>query len=269
MKNTLLRVAGAQMVSTRSVTENLVTAERLIAEAAQEGAQLAALPEFFPVFGAGNKRLIAAAETFGAGRIQDWARTTARRHGIWLIAGSLPLVGDTPTHIRNSALAFDPAGECVARYDKIHLFAFARGVEHYDEAETIQPGEFPVAFATPFGRVGLAICYDLRFPELFRALEQPDLIVLPAAFTETTGRAHWEILLRARAIENQCWLLAVDQGGQHANRQHTHGNSMVIDPWGEIRARRDKGTGLIMADLDPAHLVAARSALPALEHRRL
>ncbi|MDR2678308.1 MAG: carbon-nitrogen hydrolase family protein, partial [Zoogloeaceae bacterium] len=236
MKNTPFRVAGAQMVSTASVAENLATAERLIDEAARAEAQLVVLPEFFPVFGAGNKRLIAAAEPFGAGRIQDWARAMARRHGIWLIAGSLPLVGDTPTHIRNSTLAFDPAGECVARYDKIHLFAFTRGAEHYDEAEIIQPGASPVTFTMPFGRVGLAICYDLRFPELFRALEQPELIVLPAAFTETTGRAHWEILLRARAIENQCWLLAVDQGGQHANRQQTHGNSMVIDPWGEILA---------------------------------
>jgi predicted amidohydrolase len=157
----------------------------------------------------------------------------------------------------------------VARYDKIHLFGFKRGEESYDEAATIERGDQTVAFDSPLGRAGIAICYDLRFPELFRAMGDVDLLVLPAAFTETTGRAHWEILLRARAIENQCYVLAAAQGGRHPNGRMTHGNSMVIDPWGEVLARMDKGEGAVLAELDRQRLVDTRSSLPALKHRIL
>ncbi|MDR2165425.1 MAG: carbon-nitrogen hydrolase family protein [Zoogloeaceae bacterium] len=262
------RIAGLQMVSGPSVRANLAAAERLTAEAARQGARLVVLPEFFPVFGAREKRLRAAAETYGDGPVQAWARDAARRRKLWLIAGSMPLRTNTGRHT-NTTLVFTPEGDCATRYDKIHLFAFDNGKEHYDEAASIAAGNTPVVFDTPFARVGLAICYDLRFPELFRALGVVDLIALPAAFTDTTGRAHWEILLRARAIENQCYLLAVGQGGRHANHRETHGNSMVIDPWGDILDRKGKGEGIVIADLDPQRLAESRHALPALEHRVL
>lgn len=263
------RIAGIQMVSTPSVQDNLATAARLIAEAVRQGAALVALPEFFPVFGAGEKRLLAAAEHDDNGPIQDWARATAKQHGIWLIAGSIPLKTADAKKCANTTLVFDPEGQRIARYDKIHLFAFDNGKEHYCEADCIVAGNTPVAFDSPFGRIGLSICYDLRFPELFRALGAVDLIVLPAAFTDTTGRAHWELLTRARAVENQCYLLAVGQGGQHANRRETHGNSMILDPWGNILDRKGKGEGIVTALLDPQRLAEIRRELPALEHRRL
>ena len=261
------RLAAVQMVSTPRVDENLASAERLIAEAAAQGAQFVALPEYFAIMGMREGDKIAAREADGHGPIQDFLRQNARRHGIWLVGGSLPLVAGSPDKVINACLVFDPQGERVARYDKIHLFGFEKGKERYDEGATIEPGKRPVAFATPFARVGVTICYDLRFPELYRSLGEPDLIVVPAAFTETTGRAHWEILLRARAIENQCYVLAAAQGGRHENRRETHGDSMLIDPWGEVLARRDKGEGVVFGDFDPARLADVRGSLPALKHR--
>jgi nitrilase len=171
--------------------------------------------------------------------------------------------------VLNTCLVFNPRGVRVARYDKIHLFGLQKGEEHYNESATIEPGRLPVTFETPFGKVGLSICYDLRFPELFRALGEIDLLVLPAAFTEVTGRAHWEILLRARAIENQCYVLAIGQGGTHENRRKTYGNSMLIDPWGEVIVRRDKGEGLVISEIDHARIAEVRASLPALTHRVL
>lgn len=264
------RIAALQMISTPEVAPNLATAARLIAAAADQGAQLAVLPEYFPIIGGSDADRLAVRETPGHGPIQDFLAAQAQRHGLWLIGGSIPLWADDPAKLRNSCLVFDPAGRQVARYDKIHLFGFTRGAEHYDEAATIEAGApDPVAFDTPFGRLGLGICYDLRFPELFRALAPLDLIVLPAAFTDTTGQAHWEILLRARAIENQCYLLASAQGGLHPTGRMTHGNSLIVDPWGEVLARIDKGEGIIVADIDPARIADVRACLPALKHRRL
>lgn len=264
------RIAAIQMISTPEVAPNLDTAARLIAEAAAAGAYLVALPEYFPIIGPSDATRLSAREPAGAGPLQDFLAATAARHGVWLVGGSIPLTASDPDKLLNSCLVFDPQGRRVARYDKIHLFGFAKGEERYDEAETIEAGPpRPVAFDTPFGRVGLAICYDLRFPELFRAMGPVDLLVLPAAFTETTGRAHWEVLLRARAIENQCYLLAAAQGGRHPTGRMTHGNSMIVDPWGEILARIDKGEGVVAADLDPARLAETRASLPALRHRRL
>jgi len=205
----------------------------------------------------------------GDGPIQDFLADAARRHGIWLVGGSIPTDADDSAKLRNTCLVCDAAGRQVARYDKIHLFGFAKGAERYDEAATIEAGAAPVAFDSPWGRVALGICYDLRFPELFRALGEIDLLVLPAAFTETTGRAHWELLLRARAVENQCYVVASAQGGQHPNGRVTHGNSMVIDPWGDILARLDKGEGAAVAELSAARLAEVRSSLPALQHRKL
>ncbi|MBI5108492.1 MAG: carbon-nitrogen hydrolase family protein [Rhodocyclales bacterium] len=257
------------MISGPDVAPNLATAGRLIAEAAAGGAQLVALPEYFPLIGAGDVDRLAARERDGSGPIQDFLAAAASRHGIWLVGGSIPLFADDPAKLRNSCLVFGPEGQRVARYDKIHLFGFRKGAESYDEAATIERGDQIVAFETPFGRVGIAICYDLRFPELFRALGPLDLLVLPAAFTDTTGRAHWEMLLRARAVENQCYLLASAQGGLHPTGRMTHGNSMIIDPWGDILARMDKGEGVVIADLDPQRISDTRASLPALKHRIL
>jgi nitrilase len=205
----------------------------------------------------------------GGGPIQDFLVDTARRHGIWLIGGSMPLIACAEDKVLNSCLVYSPAGERVARYDKIHLFGFEKGKERYNESESIEAGGEVVTFQTPFARVGLSICYDIRFPELYRAMGAVDLIVVPAAFTETTGRAHWEILLRARAIENQCYVLAVGQGGHHENGRETHGNSMVIDPWGNILDRKLKGPGVVVGELDPAQIAEVRASLPALRHRVL
>ena len=263
------RIAAIQMVSGPRVADNLETASRLVDDAVAQGAQLLVLPEYFPIIGAADADRVRARETFGEGPVQSWLAATARRHGIWLFAGSIPLAASIPDKMRNASLAYNPVGECVARYDKIHLFGFRKGDEAYDEASFIEAGASPVAVETPFGKVALSICYDLRFPELYRALSPVDLILVPAAFTETTGRAHWEILLRARAIENQCYLLAVGQGGKHENGRLTHGNSMIIDPWGEILARMDKGEGVILADFDPQQLADIRTRLPALQHRVL
>lgn len=263
------RLAGIQMVSCPRVADNLETAADLVAQAADQGAEFIVLPEYFPIIGAADADRVRARETPDNGPVQDWLAATAARHGIWLVAGSIPLAASVPHKMRNACLVYDPDGLAVARYDKMHLFGFRKGEEVYDEAAFIEPGEAPVAIQTPFGRVALSICYDLRFPELYRALAPVDLILVPAAFTDTTGRAHWEILLRARAIENQCYVLAVGQGGRHESGRLTHGNSMIVDPWGEILDRKGKGPGLVMADLDHARIAETRASLPALAHRTL
>lgn len=262
-----VRVAALQMVSTPRVEENLKTAAGLVAQAVAQGAQLVALPEYFPIMGLSDADKFAVREVDGQGAIQDFLAATARKHGIWLVGGSLPLVAAEAGKVLNSCLVFDPQGERVARYDKIHLFGFQKGAERYNESATIEAGSQPVVFDAPFGRVGVSICYDIRFPELYRAQGAVDLQIIPAAFTETTGRAHWEILLRARAIENQCYVLAVAQGGKHENGRETHGNSMLIDPWGIILDRLPKGPGVVVGDVDHARIADVRASLPALKHR--
>ena len=262
-----VRVAALQMVSTPRVEENLKTAAGLVAQAVAQGAQLVALPEYFPIMGLSDADKFAVREVDGQGAIQDFLAATARKHGIWLVGGSLPLVAAEADKVLNSCLVFDPRGERVARYDKIHLFGFQKGAERYNESATIEAGSQPVVFDAPFGRVGVSICYDIRFPELYRAQGAVDLQIIPAAFTETTGRAHWEILLRARAIENQCYVLAVAQGGKHENGRETHGNSMLIDPWGIILDRLPKGPGVVVGDVDHARIADVRASLPALKHR--
>jgi nitrilase len=264
-----VRIAAVQMISGPEVEPNLDTAARLIAEAAARGAKLVALPEYFPLIGASDAARLAVREAESGGPIQTFLADCARSHGIWLVGGSLPMFGDDPARQRNACLVFDPKGRRVVRYDKIHLFSFTRGEESYDEAATIEPGDAPAAFDCDLGHVGLAICYDLRFPELFRALGECELMVIPAAFTETTGRAHWELLLRARAVENQCYILASAQGGRHPTGRQTHGNSMIVDPWGVVVARIDKGEGVIVAELDRARLAEVRASLPALKHKTI
>lgn len=264
-----LRVAALQMVSTPRVEENLRVAAHLIRDAVAQGAELIALPEYFAIMGVSDADKIAICESDGCGPIQDFLASSARTHGIWVIGGSLPLETDEPGKVLNSCLVYDPQGKRAARYDKIHLFGFRQGTESYDEGATIRAGRQPVSFAIPFGCVGLSICYDLRFPELYRALGVNDLLVLPAAFTEITGQAHWEILLRARAIENQCYVLAAAQGGRHENGRETHGNSLLIDPWGRILDRKARGPGVVIGNLDRNRLNEVRADLPALKHRVL
>ena len=263
------RIAAIQMVSTPDITANIATASRLVAQAAQAGAVLVSLPEYWPLLGLNERDKLAHAETPGAGPIQAAMASWAALHGIWLIGGTLPLASPQPDKVLNTLLVYGPNGQQAARYDKLHLFSFSRGAESYDEARTITPGNSAQSVETPFGRIGLSVCYDLRFPELYRALGDCRLIVVPSAFTYTTGAAHWEILLRARAIENQCYVLAAAQGGVHPNGRRTWGHSMLIDPWGDIVAVLAEGEGMVVGDIDANRQAAVRESLPALRHRRL
>jgi nitrilase len=262
-----LKVAALQMVSSDVVAENLVTAESLIAEAAAGGARMAVLPEYFCLMGRRDTDKIEIRETPGEGPIQDFLARMAAQHKLWLFGGTLPLACEDSQRVRNSLLVYDPRGECVARYDKIHLFGFDNGLERYREAQTIEAGSAPLALQTPFGRVALSVCYDLRFPELYRALAPAEMIVVPSAFTATTGRAHWEVLLRARAVENLAYVIAPAQGGTHANGRQTYGHSMIIDPWGKVLAERAQGAGVVFAEIDLNYQARVRATLPALAHR--
>ncbi|MBS1209099.1 MAG: acyltransferase [Proteobacteria bacterium] len=261
------KLAAVQLIAGPEVSANLAEAGRLIAEAAVQGAQLVLLPEYFALISADETAKIGIREVPGTGPIQQFLGDMARRHAIWLIGGTLPLAASAADHVLNTTLVFNPQGEQVARYDKIHLFGFTRGAESYDESRTIEAGREIVVFDGPCGRVGLSVCYDLRFPELYRRMGELDLIVVPAAFTATTGRAHWEVLLRARAIENQCYVLACGQGGTHPSGRQTWGHSMLIDPWGEIVASLAMGSGVLCGELDPARIASVRESLPALKHR--
>ena len=265
----VFKVAAIQMASGPNVMGNLNEARRLIAKAAEQGARLVVLPEFFAIMGMAEQDKIAIREQPGQGPIQSFLSETARQHGIWLVGGSIPLVASAPGKVLNSCLVFDEQGEQVARYDKIHLFNLELGNERYDEARTIEPGNQVVVVDSPFGRIGLAVCYDLRFPELFRAMHGVDIIVLPAAFTETTGKMHWEVLVRARAVENLAYVIAAAQGGYHVNGRETHGNSMIVDPWGRVLDRLPRGSGVVLAEVDPSYQASLRSSLPALSHRTL
>ncbi len=260
-------VATVQVTATPRVADNLEIAGRLIAKAAQQGAQLVALPEYFCLMGTRDSDKVAAKEDFGSGPIQDFLAAAAAREKVWIVGGTLPLACKAPDKIRNASLVFDAAGKCVARYDKIHLFGFHTATERYDERRTLDPGTQVVTLATPFGRIGLSVCYDLRFPELYRAMGEVDMILIPSAFTETTGREHWEILLRARAVENLCYVLAPAQGGRHENGRETYGNSMIVGPWGKVLSRLDKSPGVGVAEIDLARIAEVRNSLPALEHR--
>lgn len=263
------KVAAVQMASGPNVSGNLNEARRLIAMAAGQGARLVVLPEYFPIMGLRDTDKVALREQPGNGVIQSFLSDTAREYKIWLVGGSIPLAADAPDKVRNSCLVFDETGKQVAHYDKIHLFNLDLGNEHYHEARTIEPGKRVVVVDSPFGRIGLAVCYDLRFPELFRAMKDVDIITLPAAFTETTGKLHWEVLVRARAIENLAYVVAAAQGGYHVSGRETHGNSMIVDPWGRVLDRLPRGSGVVIADVNPSYQASLRTSLPALSHRTL
>jgi len=263
------RVAAIQMASGPNVSANLAEAERLIAMAALHGAKLVVLPENFAHMGLNDVDKIAIREEEGKGPIQKFLSAQAKKHKIWLVGGSIPLAASVPAKVRNSCLVYDDKGKLAARYDKIHLFGLDLGNEHYREEETIEEGNEVVVLQTPFGRLGLSVCYDLRFPELYRAMKDVDVIVVPSAFTETTGKAHWEILVRARAIENLAYVVAPAQGGYHLSGRETHGNSMIVDPWGVILDRLPRGSGVVIASINPAYQASLRQSLPALQHRTL
>ncbi|GAA5162734.1 carbon-nitrogen hydrolase family protein [Viridibacterium curvum] len=267
--STRFKLAAVQMISGPDVAANLREAERLIAGAAAAGATGVVLPEYFCLLSPDDKAKVGIRENEARGPLQTFLADAARRHKVWLIGGTIPMVSDSPELVRNASLVFDDEGHRVARYDKLHLFNFDNGRESYDEARSIEAGSDVVVFDAPWGSTGLSICYDLRFPELFRHFGAMNLIVVPAAFTATTGRAHWEVLLRARAIENQCYVLASGQGGEHPHGRHTWGHSMLIDPWGEIVASMELGAGFIVGELDLQRITEVRDNLPALRHRKL
>ena len=265
----VVRVAAVQLASGPSVAANLNEAKRLIAMAAKQGAKLVALPEYFAIMGMQDTDKVKVREEEGSGPIQQFLSDTAKRHKIWLVGGSVPLVSSEAHRVRNSSLVYDDNGKLVARYDKIHLFGFEMGKERYSEQRTIEPGTEVKVVDTPFGRLGLSICYDLRFPELYRAMKDVDIILVPSAFTETTGKAHWETLIRARAIENLADVIAPAQGGYHLNGRETHGDSMIVDPWGVVLDRLPRGSGVVMAGINPEYVRRLRKSLPALAHRTL
>lgn len=265
----IVKVAAIQMASGPYVAANLNEAERLVEIAANQGAKLVVLPEYFAIMGLKETDKVAVREDEGKGPIQSFLAKTAKKHKIWLIGGSVPMASNFPNKVRNSCLVYDDQGRLAARYDKIHLFGLDLGNEHYHEEKTIESGDAVKVVDTPFGRIGLSICYDLRFPELYRAMKDVNIIVVPAAFTDTTGKAHWETLIRARAIENLSYVIASAQGGYHLSGRETHGNSMIVDPWGVILDRLPRGSGVVISTINPQYQASLRKSLPALKHRTI
>ncbi|MDX1252355.1 MAG: carbon-nitrogen hydrolase family protein [Gammaproteobacteria bacterium] len=267
------RVAAIQMASGPNVSANLLEASRLIGLAAASGAGLVVLPENFAIMGAAESDKLKVREQDGQGPIQDFLAHQAVKNNIWLVGGTIPLAAHNPGKVRAACLLFNPAGQRVARYDKIHMFdvRIEESGENYTESETIEAGDTTVVVDTPFGKLGLAVCYDLRFPELFRRMldEGVELLALPSAFTAITGRAHWETLVRARAVENLCYVIAAAQGGYHLGGRETHGDSMIVDPWGVVLDRLPRGSGYVSAIIDRARLASIRRSFPAIQHRKL
>jgi len=266
------KFAAIQMTSGPEVAPNLAAAETLIAAAAVAGADLVALPENFALMARSDAERLGMAEDDGRGPIQEFLAATARRHKLWLVGGTLPIKTTQPNKVRSACLLFDDQGRRVVRYDKMHLFdvTLSNG-EQYRESAVFEPGTEVVVADTPFGKLGLAVCYDLRFPELFRALldRGAEIFVVPSAFTALTGRAHWEVLVRARAIENFAWVIAPAQAGRHTNGRETYGHSMVVSPWGEILTHQENGPGVALATCDPLRQREIRAQLPSLQHRKL
>ena len=263
------RVAAIQMASGPNVKANLEEAGRLIDMATSIGVRIVALPEYFAIMGMKDTDKVAAREKPGDGPIQQWLSETAAKHRIWLIGGSVPMESSVPNKVRNSCLVYNKEGTQVARYDKVHLFNLALGTENFSEERTIEAGDKVVVVDSPYGRIGISICYDLRFPELYRAMGEVDIIVIPSAFTATTGKAHWEPLIRARAIENLAYVIAPAQGGYHVNGRETHGDTMIVDPWGVVLDHLPRGSGVVVAGINPHYQQTIRKSLPALTHRTL
>lgn len=270
----MINVAAIQMVSTDTVEENLNIAQKLIAEAVSKNAKFVTLPENFPLMGKEDTDRLAITEAFGTGPIQTFLSKQSKQHQIWLLGGTIPLKSGKPDKVLAASLLYNPKGECVAHYDKIHLFDVLvneSSKESYKESNTFEPGNESVVAQTEIGNIGLSVCYDLRFPELYRRMhnENVQIITAPSAFTATTGEAHWESLLRARAIENLCYVIASNQGGKHVNERETWGHSMIVDPWGTILASVDKGQGVAIATIDLDKQAKLREMFPALSHIKL
>ncbi len=267
------RVAAIQMASGPNVNANLLEAGRLIGQAVAGGAGMVVLPENFAIMGMNEQEKISVRESDGKGPIQDFLAQQAKKHGVWVVGGTIPMAATAANKVLAACLVFNDAGERVARYDKVHLFdvSLEGGSEKYTESETIEHGEEIVVIDSPFGRMGVAVCYDLRFPEMFRKMLDQDmeLLVLPAAFTAITGKAHWEVLVRARAIENLCYVVAAAQGGFHVNGRETHGDSMVVNPWGVVIDRLPRGSGVVTVDINREQLASIRRSLPVISHRRI
>ncbi len=266
-------VAAIQMASGPNVNANLLEADRLIGGAVDAGAKLVVLPENFALMGISETDKVEQREQQGFGVMQEFLSTTANRYNVWLVGGTIPLEASAPGKIRAACLVYDDQGQCQARYDKMHLFdvELVEHNEQYTESETIEAGDTVQLVKTPFGCVGIAICYDLRFPEIFRYMldKGMDLLVVPSAFTAITGKSHWEILVRARAIENLCYVIAAAQGGYHINGRETHGDSMIVDPWGQVLSHLEHGAGFVVAQVDPDCIKNIRRSFPAIEHRKL
>lgn len=270
----LNRVAAIQMTSSHDIMQNLLTAERLIQQAVDKGAKLIVLPEMFAIMGLDHTDKVKYRETLGQGRIQDFLHTQAAKHKIFLVGGTIPIcVSDDDDKVYASCLLLNDEGDCIAHYKKIHLFDvnMRQHNEKYNESQTTLPGNNVVVIDTPFGKLGMAVCYDIRFPELFRMMHQHgvEVIVFPAAFTLTTGLAHWDILVRARAIENQVYIIAAAQTGAHSNNRKTYGHSMIVSPWGNVEATLQNGEGVVIADIDLNRLHQLRGDFPTLKHRKL
>jgi nitrilase len=255
------RIAAIQMVSGPELAPNLEAAARLVAEAAAAGARLAALPENFYLIGRHEGDKVKLREPDGRGPVQDFLSNTAKQNGIWIVGGTAPISSDDEKRVRGACLVYDDTGRRVGRYDKMNLFRFQNPGESYDETRTVEAGDRPAAIESPFGRLALSVCYDVRFPELYRSLGEFDAMFVPSAFTVPTGAAHWETLLRARAIENKAYVVAPAQGGTHASGRRTWGHTMIVDPWGEIVAQREQGEGVVLAELDLERIQDVRRRL--------
>ncbi len=267
------KIAAVQMATGPNVSANLLETERLVAETAECGAGLVVLPENFAFMGKRDQDQLALCEADGDGPLQDFLARMACKYGVWLVGGTIPMNAQDAGKVRTACLLFDERGERVARYDKIHLFDvhLVDADERYVESATIEPGSEIVVADSPFGRLGLAICYDLRFPEMFRAMLDGgvDVLAIPSSFTAITGKAHWEVLVRARAIENLAYVVAASQGGYHINGRETHGHSMIVDPWGSVLAQVPRGNGAVSCMLDRDYQATVRRTFPALDHRYL
>ncbi|MCF7997147.1 MAG: carbon-nitrogen hydrolase family protein [Chromatiaceae bacterium] len=267
------KLAAVQMASGPNTTANLIEAERLIGRAAEAGAGLVVLPENFAFMGKQDRDLLTLVESNGSGQLQDFLAKTALRYGVWIVGGTIPLRASNPARVRSATLIYNAHGDRVARYDKMHLFdvVLPDANERYQESATIEPGDQSPVVDTPFGRLGVLVCYDLRFPEAARRMLDSglEILAIPAAFTALTGKAHWETLIRARAIENLAYVVAAAQGGFHLSGRETHGHSMIVDPWGNVLAQIERGVGQICCALDRDRQASIRRTFPVLDHRRL
>ncbi|WP_341326425.1 carbon-nitrogen hydrolase family protein [Methylotuvimicrobium sp. KM2] len=267
------KCAAIQMASSPNVGANLLEAEKLIGEAVNAGAELVVLPENFALMGESETDKLTIKEVDGNGPIQDFLTSTALKYKVWVVGGTIPLAGDNDNKVRAACLVYNDRGERIARYDKMHLFdvSVPDTEEEYRESNSIEPGHDPVVVDTPFGKLGLSVCYDLRFPELYRNLvaKGAEILLVPSAFTAQTGAAHWEVLLRARAIENLCYVIAPNQGGFHINGRKTFGHSMIVDPWGAVLGCHKNGGGFVCADIEHERLEKVRVSFPALQHRKI